>query len=42
MDQKKRDSNFELLRIIGIAMIISFHYVFKGGFDFSSNQSGGY
>ena len=31
-----RQSNFEVLRIISIAMIIAFHYVFKGEFDFSS------
>ena len=32
---KGRQSNFELLRILSMAFIISFHYVLKGGFDFA-------
>ncbi len=31
---KGRQSNFELLRILSMAFIISFHYVLKGGFNF--------
>lgn len=31
-----RNSNLELLRIVSMAMIIAFHYVYKGGFDFES------
>ena len=39
--KKDRSSNFELLRILAMLLIISFHYVFKGGFvfeGFSSNK----
>ena len=35
-----RQSNFELLRILSMAFIISFHYVLKGGFNFEGG--GGY
>lgn len=31
--EKKRESNFELLRIISILLIISFHYVYKSGYQ---------
>ncbi len=31
---KKRESNIELLRILSMLMIISFHCVFKSGYDF--------
>lgn len=34
--QPKRQSNIELLRILAIIMIISFHYVYKGGFEFET------
>lgn len=34
--QGKRQSNIELLRIIAIIMIICFHYVYKGGFEFET------
>ena len=37
---KGRQSNFELLRILSMAFIISFHYVLKGGFNFEGG--GGY
>lgn len=36
MDKNIRKSNIELLRIVGILQIISFHYVYKGGFQFES------
>ncbi len=32
----RRQSNFELLRILAILFIISFHYVYKGGFNYDS------
>lgn len=32
--EKRRQSNFEVLRIFSIMLIISFHYVWKGGFQF--------
>ncbi len=32
--KKERKSNIELLRIIAIILIISFHYVFKSNFKF--------
>ena len=32
--KKERQSNIELLRIISILLIISFHYVFKSGYVF--------
>lgn len=32
--KKERKSNIELLRIIAMLLIISFHYVFKSGFEF--------
>lgn len=34
--KKVRESNFELLRIICMMLIISFHYVYKGNFVFES------
>ena len=34
--KKERSSNIELLRIFSIMLIISFHYVFKGGFYFET------
>lgn len=33
-DNKVRKSNFEMLRILSMLMIISFHYVFKSGYSF--------
>lgn len=32
--KKIRESNFELLKIISMLMIISFHYVYKSGYEF--------
>lgn len=32
--KKLRESNFELLKIISMLMIISFHYVYKSGYEF--------
>ena len=37
MKNKSRDSNMELLRIVSILLIISFHYVYKGGYIFSNH-----
>ena len=34
MPQKERNSSFELLRIISMVLIVSFHYVYHAGFDF--------
>lgn len=36
----KRRSNLELLRIFSILLIITFHYAYKGGFDFGGALSG--
>lgn len=36
MVEKERMSNFELLRIFSILLIISFHYVYKGNFVFEA------
>lgn len=33
---KHRSSNFELLRIVAMLFIISFHYVYKSGYIFDS------
>ncbi len=35
----KRYSNFEILRVVAIGMIVAFHYVFKGGFIFENEVS---
>lgn len=35
-ENKKRKSNIELLRIVSILMIISFHYAFKSGYTVNS------
>lgn len=35
----KRESNFELLRILSICLIIAFHYVLKGKLSFESDTS---
>lgn len=35
---EERKSNFELLRIVSIFLIIVFHYVFKSGYEFESNS----
>lgn len=37
---KERQSNMELLRIFSILLIITFHYAYKGGFDFGTALSG--
>ena len=34
--KENRKSNFELLRLTAILMIISFHYVYRAGWDLSS------
>ena len=34
--EKKRQSNIELLRIVSMLLIISFHYVFKSGYTFEA------
>lgn len=34
MPQKERNSSFELLRIISMVLIVSFHYVYHAGFEF--------
>ena len=39
--EKKRDSNFELLRIIAMLMIISFHYVIENQLIEFENSSTG-
>ncbi len=39
MKRKDRSSNFELLRIVAILLIISFHYVFSGGYSFDAEIS---
>lgn len=36
----KRRSNLELLRIFSILLIITFHYAYKGGFNFGTALSG--
>jgi surface polysaccharide O-acyltransferase-like enzyme len=36
---EKRKSNFEMLRILSMCMIVAFHYVFKAGFEFSGGVS---
>lgn len=33
-EKAERQSNFELLRIVAMLLIISFHYCYKGGFEF--------
>ena len=32
----ERKSNMELLRIFSMILIITFHYAYKGGFDFGT------
>lgn len=39
MKAVKRKSNMELLRIVSILLIIAFHYVYKGGFNFGNYLS---
>lgn len=37
-DRKKRNSSFELLRIISMVMIVFYHFAIHGGFEFSGTE----
>lgn len=36
--RKPRQSNFELLRIFAMLLIILFHYVYNGGFNLETSE----